>query len=121
MQVEGGELQSALQYQVLSTGLQHGHLVLVGGVQHQQCSMLQLEKQVSVACFHFNAYTICVCLNRHTCQALPNTVHADGVSDHEYALLTVITLSLNVSATYIISRVRASVFKSLKYSQTNLS
>ena len=45
MQVEGRELQSALQYQVLSTGLQHGHLV--PGVQHQQRSMLPLEKQVS--------------------------------------------------------------------------
>ena len=85
MQVEGGELQSALQYQVLSTGLQHGHLAMVGGVQHQQWSMLPSEKQVSVARFHFNAYTICVCLNRHT---FPNTVHADGVSDHEYTLLT---------------------------------
>ena len=49
MQVEGGELQSAVQYQVLSTRLQHGHLVLVGGVQHQQWCMLPLEKQVSVA------------------------------------------------------------------------
>ena len=49
MQVEGGELQSALQYQVLSTGLQHGHLVMVGGVQYQQWSMLPLEKQVSEA------------------------------------------------------------------------
>ena len=28
----GGEFQSALQYQVLSTGLQHGHLVMVAGV-----------------------------------------------------------------------------------------
>ena len=51
MQVEGGELQSALQYQVLSTGLQHGHyLAKVGGVQHQQWSMLPSERQVSVAC-----------------------------------------------------------------------
>ena len=51
MQVEGGELQSALQYQVLSTGLQHGHLlVMVGGVQDQQWSMLLPEKQVSVMC-----------------------------------------------------------------------
>ena len=49
MQVEGGELQSALQYQVLSTGLKHGHLVMVRGVQDQQWSMLPLEKQVSVA------------------------------------------------------------------------
>ena len=31
---------------------------------------------------------ICVCLNRHTFQAFPNTVHADGVSDHESVLLT---------------------------------
>ena len=46
IQVEGGELQSALQYQVLSTGLQHGHLVMVGGVQHQQWWMLPLKKQV---------------------------------------------------------------------------
>ena len=45
----GGELQSALQYQVLSTGLQHGHLVMAGGVQHQQWWMLPLEKQVSHA------------------------------------------------------------------------
>ena len=64
MQVQGGdlELQSAPQYQVLSTGLQHGHLlVMIGGVQHQQWSMLPLEKQVSVASFHFNAYThMCV-------------------------------------------------------------
>ena len=53
MQVEGGELQSALQYQVLSTGLQHGHLlVVVGGVQHQQWSMLPLEEPVS--CTHHN-------------------------------------------------------------------
>ena len=49
IQVEGGELQSALQYQVLSTGLQHGHLVMVGGVQHQQWCMLPLEKQVGHA------------------------------------------------------------------------
>ena len=43
MHIKGGELQSALQYQVLSTGLQHGHLlVMVGGVQHQQ-RMLPLE------------------------------------------------------------------------------
>ena len=48
IQVEGGELQSALQYQVLSTGLQRGHLVMVGGVQHQQWWMLPLKKQVSV-------------------------------------------------------------------------
>ena len=47
MQVEGGKLQSALQYHVLSTGLQHGHLVMVGGVRHQQCRMLPPEKQVS--------------------------------------------------------------------------
>ena len=50
MQVEGGELQSALQYQVLSTGLQYGHLAMVPGVKHQQWSMLPLEKVVSVAC-----------------------------------------------------------------------
>ena len=49
MQVEGGELQSALQYQVLSTGLQHGHLEMIGEVQHQQWWMLLLEKHVSVA------------------------------------------------------------------------
>ena len=47
MQVEGGELQSALQYQVLSTGLQHGHLIILRGVLHQQWCMLPLEKQVS--------------------------------------------------------------------------
>ena len=47
MQVKGGELQSALQYQVLSTGLQLGHLVMVPGVQHQQWCMLSLEKHVS--------------------------------------------------------------------------
>ena len=29
-------VQSALQYQVLSTRLQHGHVLMVGGVQHQQ-------------------------------------------------------------------------------------
>ena len=53
MQVEEGELQSALQYQVLSTGLQHGHLlVMVGGVQDQQWSTLPLEKQVSMAYVH---------------------------------------------------------------------
>ena len=50
MQAEGGELQSALQYHVLSTGLQHGHLVTVAGVQHQQWSMLPPEKQVSAMC-----------------------------------------------------------------------
>ena len=49
MQVERGELQSALQYLVLSTGLQHGHfMVMVRGVQHQQWCMPLLEKQVSV-------------------------------------------------------------------------
>ena len=59
MQVEGEELQSALQYQVLSTGLQHGHLlVLVRGVQHQQWSMLPLEKQVSVA--YMTIIPVCV-------------------------------------------------------------
>ena len=47
MHIEGGKLQSVLQYLVLSTGLQHGHLVMVEGVQHQQ-SILALEKQVSV-------------------------------------------------------------------------
>ena len=37
MHLEVGELQSALQYQVLSTGLQHGQSAeMVGGVQHQQ-------------------------------------------------------------------------------------
>ena len=47
MQVEGGQLQSALQYQVLSTGLHHGHLlVVVTGVQRQQYCMLPLEKRV---------------------------------------------------------------------------
>ena len=59
MQVEGGELQSSLQYQVLSTGLQHGHLAMVGGVQHQQWCMPTLEKQVSVAyvlTYMYNAY-----------------------------------------------------------------
>ena len=51
MQAKGGELQSALQYQVLSTGLEHGHfIVMVAGVQHLQWSMLPPEKQVSVMC-----------------------------------------------------------------------
>ena len=58
MQAEGGELQSALQYQVLSTGLQHGHLVMVvmmvRGVQHQQSSTLPQGKQVS-AYLNFDA------------------------------------------------------------------
>ena len=50
MQVKGGELQSALQYQVLSTGLQHGQLlVVVGGVQNQWWHILLLEKHVSDA------------------------------------------------------------------------
>ena len=52
MDKRGGELQSAVQYQVLSTGLQHGHflvIIMVAGVQDQQWSMLPLEKQVSVA------------------------------------------------------------------------
>ena len=49
MHVEGGWLQSALQYQVFSTGLQHGHLtVVLGGVQHQQWRVLSQEEQVSV-------------------------------------------------------------------------
>ena len=48
MQVKGGELQSALRYQVLSTGLQHGHFIeMVAGVEHLQWSMLLPEKQVS--------------------------------------------------------------------------
>ena len=51
MQVQGETLQSALQYQVLSTGLQHGHfIVVVAGVQDQQWSMLPPEKQVSAMC-----------------------------------------------------------------------
>ena len=54
MQVEGRELQSALQYQVLSTGLQHGHLVMVGGVQSQQSILPQ--KQVSVTYLHMRYY-----------------------------------------------------------------
>ena len=50
MHIQVGELQSALQYQVLSTGLQHGHfLVMVGEVQYQQWRVLPLKKQVSMA------------------------------------------------------------------------
>ena len=45
--MHGIELQSALQYQVLSTGLQRGHLIVLGGVKHQQWRVLPLEKQVS--------------------------------------------------------------------------
>ena len=60
MQVEGGELQSALQYQVLSTELQHGHLAVLEEVQHQQWSMLPHKKQVSYAQY-INTY----CLSLH--------------------------------------------------------
>ena len=54
---------TALQYQVFSTGLQHGHLVMVGGVQHQQWWMLPLEKQVGHAWVVIvNLMTACVVL-----------------------------------------------------------
>ena len=71
MHVQGAELRSALQYQVLSTGLQHGHLLVVmvaGGVHYQQEWMLPVEKQVNVESMECtNDYILysgmkCVCM-----------------------------------------------------------
>ena len=69
-------------YQVVSTGLQHGHLVMVGGVPHLQwCSMLLLERKVSTYS-NFDVYVfafVCVCfLHKNTeCGELLMKVYLD--------------------------------------------